>query len=206
MLNDRNGKIYHGFDYDDVVVKTDALKRRVSKEKYPRKITPPKGMFRRDLVVSDEAKSDPQWFSSLEYDHIKEIVFKDRVIGLILEEMKGALTTILALHEEGNGVIIISNRRPIAAEIAKKWFELRGIKNVPFFTVIGGEHKTETVKGLPLSSYTDNDVENLDPLIGHIPHLFLMTTQHNAKRELPAGIVRVKNWTELHERLKEIKQ
>jgi uncharacterized HAD superfamily protein len=141
----------------------------------------------------------------MEYDHIKDLVFTTSRVGTMLRSMRHSLSTIRALKDSGQGVMIVSNRTPRAAEFAAKWLKLRHLP-VPFIPVIAGEHKTETIKGLPLSSYTDNDVENLVPLIGHIPHLFLLTTPHNAKREIPDGVTRVKNWTELHERLKEIKQ
>lgn len=194
----------HGIDFDDVVADTTELKTRIARKFFPRKLTPPKGMFRQDVVVRKDSERDPSRFTQRQYNRLKEVVFTDPKVGINLHEVPHAFETIRRLKEEGHTVMIVSNRTPRAAEVAAQWLKKNEIQLVFYPLFVHHDDKREVIETLDLMSYTDNDIENLLPLKGKVPHLFLFHTEHNADVDEP-GITRVHGWEELRGRIRAIK-
>lgn len=175
-----------------------------------------------DGVVSD---SYPAWLEELNRHYGKNItVLEDYEIHLVFDvpwddmndffvenvdhllsmpkPVPGAKEGIENLCREGHEVVYITARRPEEEQITREWLTKFGI---PHDTVLfsGFKSKVDLVKQWKMDAFIEDHLANAQGISAAGIPVFLLTTSYN-QGELPAKVIRCKDWGEIQESLRHL--
>jgi len=183
-----------GFDFDGVIYNTNELRRKHIKILYGVELlieeTERAGAIRRGLT--DE-----------QYTAVQRLIYKYETVSLSAKAIPHAIDTMRRLRGEGHDLTIITSRYDLEVNHAIEWLKRGGfgdleVTNTPYTL------KTDACREREIEVFFDDDLPNLEPLVGTVPHPFLFDAPSNKDIEVPKGIGRVKDWNDLYEKIREI--
>lgn len=183
-----------GLDFDGVISDCGRLKSDGAKRLYGLNISPEK--FKTEIVVG-------QGLLTLEqYRNLQKQIYGTREIGLLMQEVEGAVDYTKRLISERHDLRIVTSRGTLEAEIAKEWMQKVDL-DLPLTSVRGGVKKTEACRGLEV--YVDDDLDKLEPLVGVVLHRFLFSWGYNRHTTVPETIAkRIVSWKHLYQEIKSL--
>jgi len=183
-----------GLDFDGVISDAGKLKSDGAKRLYGVDIPPEK--FKTEIVVGQGLLTSEQ------YKALQKQVYGTREIGLLMQEVDGAVDYTQRLISEGNDLRIVTSRGTLESEIAKKWMQKRGL-NLPLINVGESVSKADACRGMDV--YVDDDLDKLEPLVGVVPQRFLFSWGYNQHIEVPLSIAkRVDSWKSLYREIQNL--
>ena len=183
-----------GLDFDGVISDCGRLKSDGAKRLYGTDIPPEK--FKTEIVVG-------QGLLTLEqYRTLQKQIYETREVGLLMQEVKGAVDYTQRLISDGHDLGIVTSREELGSEIAKEFMQKAGL-NLPLIGVGGGVSKADACKGMDI--YVDDDLDKLEPLVGVVPQRFLFSWGYNQHIEVPLSIAkRVDSWKSLYREIQNL--
>ena len=172
-----------GLDFDGVISDCGELKRLGAKLLFDKDI--PAAKFKKEIIIGEGLLTAEQ------YRQVQQQVYGNREIGIQMKPLPYVLE-LLPLLQEGNltEIKIVTARGNLEASIAVEWMKLYGLKVPLEFT--DNQEKTEFCKGLDV--YIDDDLEKLEPLVGVVPNLYLMSHPYNSNINVDGIATRVRDW------------
>lgn len=204
-----------GLDFDNVMVKSCALKAKLAQMVFGVMIPP--ALFRRGTITASRAILDGKKFQILtdkQYLELRRRIYKDINIAYELESVNGSLASgqaaesdsfnfIKALALDGHNLFCLTSHQGLGLAIAKKCI---AINKLPIDCYGAGYRNTKAAlaKKLKLDAYMDDDLEKLLPLVGIVPHLFLLDWAFNKHVKEDAELIERVRWSQFYERIREL--
>jgi len=183
-----------GIDFDDVIASTIHLKHWMAKEMFGVEGIP-SHRFKESMVVEEGLMTKKQ------YRELMGKVCGEREIGLQASPVEEADIYINKLKNDNHHLVVITSREGPEFAVAREWCETKGY-DMKYVSVGYGKDKKKATEGFDI--YVDDDITKLLPLIGQVANLFLFSREHNIEVEIPAGVIRVNNWSELYTKIKNL--
>jgi uncharacterized HAD superfamily protein len=186
-----------GIDFDGVITDHGKIKAVHAKRLFGIDVSP--DLFKREVIVGER-----RLLTNEQYSALQEVVFWDPEIGMAMEAVPGALEYIARIHADGDFQAIVTSRTGRSRDIARDWFGMRMECDLDFYGVGPKASKLHVARQLCLDGMIEDDADKLEPLIGTVPHLFLLEQPYN-RCTCVEGIERIASWEKLYDRLQNIK-
>ncbi len=179
-----------GLDFDGVIADASQLKSEGVKRLYGLDIPP--GQCKKELVINAGLLTDEQ------YRQLQKAIYETREFGFLMNPVDGVLEYLPKLISQGHDIVVITSRgtNEIAIAIAQEWCASYGLE-LNFIGVDYRDTKANAAAGLDV--YIDDDFDKLEPLVGLVPNLFLMSWDYNKHIDAGALARRVSSWKQFYQ-------
>ncbi len=174
-----------GLDFDDVIAHSQILKPRSAKELFGVEVEADD--FTKEVLVANRVLTEAQFVQAA------TAVYRGKYS---LPEVPYALHYIKKLLQDGHTARIVTNRSE-EQQILQPALDWLAFKNLPLEVkgVLYGLPKAPHCEGLDI--FVEDEVGNLEAMIGLVPHLLLLKWPHRRK-PVPVGITVVQSWIEIY--------
>ncbi len=181
-----------GLDFDGVIADAGRLKSAMGLRLFGLDIPPER--FKRELVVDGGQLTDEQ------YTDFMDQIYNTEDIGFLMTLVEGCGRYIGKLIDEEHTIVVITSRKPVALEIARKWAKLQKLE-LEFVGVGTDKSKAAAARLAGCDVFVDDNFDKLVPLVGVVPHLYFFGWGYNAHIDAGVMAVRVNSWAELYEQI-----
>ncbi|MFH0905107.1 MAG: hypothetical protein V1826_00065 [bacterium] len=182
-----------GLDFNGVIADCAGLKQQWITRLFG-KLVPYENLPKAKLVGDG-------WLSVDQYNALKHCIYTNEGFGSAIQSVPGAIVCIKQLLQDGHEIIVVTSRWAESLTMAQDWVRKQGLD----LSVMGvglGNSKAPAAAGLDV--FVDDDLENLQDLVGVVPNRFLFNWDYNRDDDLSGVGERVKSWDELYRAIQAI--